>query len=383
MLICFVVLSSPFILEHLALARRNSVQKNNVMENAMTKEKLDGFLKVKDDDDKGGNSSNNSKDVADEKFAESKMDNSKEGEGKKNISREVALNNNTLSTSTACRQVYFWGGGKAGSTSLFFTLVRGPGGLFNPQNTGPFVRDLGKEPCQGSEWNKWVALTKDTNLCSGGGSSGSKSSFTHILNGCPRETSASYARKAMALSDDPKFIMLIRDPVDRFVSLLNDQVRRGGSRMNIEDAARKQASSNNFGMTLVKQGAALKNLLSVVKDHKRILIIPMESISVNAEGVIDSIMDHVGGQRWKRNETDGVKMNVGSNTNKYINLSHNTTEILRNSLRQDVQLLESLVGKRFLWSSWARKNNDDTTGEVEKEQKSEAWLVTTPVSDYS
>ena len=283
---------------------------------------------------------------------------------------EVTLNNNNASP-TMCRQVYFWGGGKAGSTSLFFTLTKGPGGQGNPQNKGPFVRELGKEPCQGSAWKRWEALTKNTSLCHGGSGS---NSFTHLLNGCPRETSVQYARKVMTLSDDPKFLMLIRDPVDRYVSFLNDEVRRGGSKMNIENTARNKFGG--LGMTLARQGAALKNLLSVIKDQKQILIIPMESISINADGVIDAIMDHVGGRRWKRNETEGVKMNMGSTGNyQYVTLSHNTTEILRNKLRQDVLLLESLVGKRFSWSSWARNDHMNTTSTEE-----EAWLVTSPAS---
>eukprot|EP00573_Skeletonema_grethae_P004538 CAMPEP_0201697530 /NCGR_PEP_ID=MMETSP0578-20130828/11367_1 /ASSEMBLY_ACC=CAM_ASM_000663 /TAXON_ID=267565 /ORGANISM="Skeletonema grethea, Strain CCMP 1804" /LENGTH=373 /DNA_ID=CAMNT_0048183719 /DNA_START=194 /DNA_END=1316 /DNA_ORIENTATION=- len=288
------------------------------------------------------------------------------------------INNNT--SPTLCRQVYFWGGGKAGSTSLFFTLTYGPGGVGNPQNTGPFVRAFPKEPCGGSEWKMWEALTKDTNKCRGGSDS---NSFTHILNGCPRVTSIPYARKAMTLSDNPKFLMLIRDPVDRYVSFLNDSVRRGGSKMNIEDAAKNKRSG--FGMNLVRQGAQLKTLLSVVKDPKQILIIPMESISLNAEGVIDAVMDHVEGRRWKRNETEArnpgsVKMNVGTTDKyKYVTVSDNTTEILRNEFRQDVLLLESLVGKRFSWSSWARKDDDNSAGENE-EQESEFWLVTSPAS---
>mmetsp|Transcript_6885 Transcript_6885/g.10040 ORF Transcript_6885/g.10040 Transcript_6885/m.10040 type:complete len:113 (-) Transcript_6885:134-472(-) len=111
----------------------------------------------------------------------------------------------------------------------------------------------------------------------------------------------------------------------------------------------------------------------------------MESISLNAEGVIDAVMDHVEGRRWKRNETEArnpgsVKMNVGTTDKyKYVTVSDNTTEILRNEFRQDVLLLESLVGKRFSWSSWARKDDDNSAGENE-EQESEFWLVTSPAS---
>ena len=307
------------------------------------------------------------------------VDEQKEWKEDTNSDRAVTLNKNNTSP-TLCRQVYFWGGGKAGSTSLFFTLVRGPGGLGNPQNTGPFVRDFVKEPCQGSEWNRWETLTKDANVCRSGSGS---NSFTHILNGCPRQTYIKYARKAMALSDDPKFLMLVRDPVDRYISFLNDSVRRGGSRMNIEESAKLRSGP---GISLVKQGVQLKNLLSVVKDPKQILVIPMESLSLNAEGVIDAIMDHVEGRRWKRNETEvknpgSMKMNVGSTDKyKYVHLSYNTTEMLRNEFRQDALLLESLVGKRFSWSSWARKDDDSNSAGGNEEQKGEFWLVTSPAS---
>ena len=304
-------------------------------------------------------------------------DTDKQKEGEDHGSLNEATLNNTL-PSTLCHQVYFWGGGKAGSSSLFFILTRGPGGLGNAANTGPFVRALEKEPCQGSPWRRWEALTKDTNLCHGGSNS---NSFTHILNGCPRETSVQYARKVMTLSDDPKFLMLIRDPVDRLVSFLNDEVRRGGSKMNIEQTAKRPSG---LGLRLAKQGEALKNLLSVVKDPKQILIIPMESISLNAEGVIDAIMDFVGGRRWKLNETEtantnSLKLNAGrTDTYKYVTLSQNTTEMLRNKFREDVQLLESLVGKQFPWSSWARNEDNNSTG-VGEEPNNETWLVTSPL----
>ncbi|GFH44260.1 predicted protein [Chaetoceros tenuissimus] len=289
----------------------------------------------------------------------------------------------TSKTTTKCRQVYFWGGGKAGSTSLFFLLTRGPGGLGNLQNTGPFVQAIEKEPCSGRPWQKWTTLTQDTNLCQVGNNS---NTFTHILNGCPRMTSVKYAQNVLSLSDEPKFLMLLRDPVDRLVSLLNDNVRRGGSKMDIEKEARKRGLGRT-GLTLVQQGKALQNLLSVVKDPKQILIIPMESISLDTQGVIDAVMDHVGGQRWKRNETEAANpgyaiMNRGdvvTEKYKYVTLTQDTTEILRNALRQDVLLLESLVGKQFSWSSWARNDSVGANDERE-EQRNEAWLVTTTIS---
>ena len=71
-----------------------------------------------------------------------------------------------------CGQVYLWGGGKSGSTTLFFTLSRGPGGgkvKNNIDNPGPFcdLRDtmIGKEPCSGQPQRRWVNATKSKTLC--------------------------------------------------------------------------------------------------------------------------------------------------------------------------------------------------------------------------
>ena len=214
-----------------------------------------------------------------------------------------------------CRQVYLWGGGKAGSTSLFFTLTRGPGGMGNPLDTGPFVRDMavGKEPCSGRAWKSWVEVTKDTNLCHN--NQKKKTAFTHILNGCPRGTNRQYAQIIMQVTDDPKFLMLIRDPVERLVSLINDGNRRGGKKQNVETAARLYVSNpRSFPMMLISQGSALNALLSVVKDPNRVLVIPMESMTIDPQGVIDAVMDHVGGQRWAFNGSESIQMNSGRTT---------------------------------------------------------------------
>ena len=244
----------------------------------------------------------------------------------------------------------------------------------------PFVRegfnDVGKEPCRNTqEWPRWRSNIKNKEICS---IVNGKGQFSHILNGCPRHTQIRDAQEILKMSDNTTattFLMLTRDPVDRIVSHLNDERRRGrrGSSLNVESTAASLVTRrSSLYHQLSFQGLNLKNLLSVVKDPSKILIIPMESLTNDHQGVIDAVMDHVHAKRYKlnKNESDNMHLNIGSDDSyQYITLSNSTREKLRNKFKQDVLLLEQLVGKRFSWSSWAREGDGADY---------EPWLVTTP-----
>ena len=64
--------------------------------------------------------------------------------------------------------------------------------------------------------------------------------------------------------------------------------------------------------------------------------------------------------------------NGASHTGKYATLTNATRDALREKFREDVILLESLVGKTFAWSSWAHRSN-----EASEEEKND-WLATIP-----
>lgn len=88
-----------------------------------------------------------------------------------------------------------------------------------------------------------------------------------------------------------------------------------------------------------------------MKDPSKILIIPMESLTNDHQGVIDAVMDHVHAKRYKLNinESDSRHVNIGTaDSYQYIQISNSTREKLRNKLKHDVLLLEQLVGKNFL-----------------------------------
>jgi hypothetical protein len=324
-----------------------------------------------------------------------------------------------------CSQTYFWGGGKAGTTTLFYLLTGGLKGQittpFVPENHNP-KNHVGKEPCFGGAWAKWEAQARDQTICNG--DSGKKIQLTHIVNGCPRRIRKNDAQQIMALNtakanananadttetlqNHKTFLMLIRDPVDRLVSHINDNRRRGGKRQSkrtVEELVQNlmlhpvRGKISGFEGSLSYQGENLANLLSVIPDPSDVLIIPMESMSTpqTMQGVADAVSDHVGAERWKVSDNHNSKntssnnnssssnnvlhLNNGnkksdgnssaSSSNQYATLSNATTESLRNFFRKDVKLLEELVGKRFSWSSWVYDENETTN--------MEDWLVTTP-----
>ncbi len=305
-----------------------------------------------------------------------------------------------------CKQTYFWGSDTTGSTLLYDILTQSNDGVVGGFYSGDAI---GKEPCAEnySEWKKWEILSKNSAVCRDVSSS-NKSLPTHILNGCPTRKRMYDGNKIKKLGgDDATFIMIIRDPVDRLVSHLNDDVHIKHRRINIEDEAKalakSQLSSKTRGASInilhdlavqklplglsrksdvhvqqSLQGLALKNLLSVVKDPKKILIIPTESTLFDTQGVVNAIMDHVNGERWNVTK-DGHSFKEGGSTPnyEYTPVSDETRDALRNVFRKDVQLLEKLVGRHFSWSSWARDNKGFDEYDV---YDSTAWLTATPKS---
>lgn len=290
-----------------------------------------------------------------------------------------------------CKQVYFWGGGKSGSTSLWSILVRG-GNWHNGTKNSPFVDGTAKELCFSKSKHKhaWEELIQNNTLCNTHG-------YQFLINGCPRHTTRHHANQIITYAEsadvDYYFLMMIRDPVDRLVSHLNDAVRRGGKRFDVAERAESLAKSSkargstatklfmnsDIHMRLSLYGEALLDLLETVEDPSKILIIPIESLSNNPQGVANDIMDHIGGERWKLSGTN-VHSNSGVNNKQnhiYQSLPSATTTKLRGKFKNDVLLLERLIGKKLSWSAWAHGKNN--TGQKEEG----VWLTSTPLNDFN
>jgi hypothetical protein len=65
-----------------------------------------------------------------------------------------------------CGQVYLFGGGKSGSTTLWFTLTGGPGGINNELNSGPFpTQSYLKERGMQRTVSQWATVEKLDRVC--------------------------------------------------------------------------------------------------------------------------------------------------------------------------------------------------------------------------
>jgi hypothetical protein len=215
-----------------------------------------------------------------------------------------------VGTLQPCESVFFWGGGKAGSTTLAQLLKHDNSGEWDKH--GQFI-PLGKEVCWAFKGGhaRWLYLIDEK--CSSGG-------HTFALDACPRYMSDTHAQTILDHYPDAKFLMLVRDPMDRLVSHLNDQHGWRGRSRSLPDgfmdqAARKllqQAASPTIQLSMFGQN--LQSLLQVVKDPRQILVIQTDALKRNAQQVVDDVMEHIGG---KRKMVDTIHANTGKQKNGY------------------------------------------------------------------
>jgi len=149
-----------------------------------------------------------------------------------------------------CDAIYFWGGGKAGSTTLAALLKHDyDSSGYDPSSE--FI-DSPKEICWaerirmlqqrrgfGSEMDslsKWRGMTH-------GHKCHSEKRF--VLDACPRYNNKEQAKCIIEENPNAKFLMLIRNPVDRLVSNIND-VRRGAA-VDVNEVVKKLLERNVEG----------------------------------------------------------------------------------------------------------------------------------------
>ena len=150
-----------------------------------------------------------------------------------------------------CQAIYFWGGGKAGSTTLAALLKHGyEGDAYDPNSE--FI-DSPKEIC----WAEHIQMLQQRGGFGSGVDDLSKwRGMTHghkchpgdkhfVLDACPRYNTREHAELILGENPHAKFLMLVRNPVDRLISNIND-VRRGPS-VDVEEAVRKLLERNVEG----------------------------------------------------------------------------------------------------------------------------------------
>jgi hypothetical protein len=302
-----------------------------------------------------------------------------------------------ITTLTPCLPVYFWGGGKAGSTTLAVLLNNAGFGLKNETNfhRSPFI-EIGKEPCwasgtQNSKWNKikwdqfiegkcnvdssmeqWQGKRQGQQVqVQGQENYEEKVQKKFVMDGCPRYTNLHEAKKIIDDTPDAPFLMLVRDPTDRLVSELNDSIRRQGAKFDVEIYAKsllqkltnptstttRKTASGSALISRSMYGRNLQTLLSVIPDPNKILIIRMDNAfnETNVQETFDVINDHIGSHRRKVNKV--THANSGHTTSKkkseyvYSTLSDSTRKGYEDFFRSDVDLLERLVGRKLPWST--------------------------------
>ena len=308
-----------------------------------------------------------------------------------------------------CEAIYFWGGGKAGSTTLATFLKHD----YNNSGYDPnseFI-DSPKEICWalqqrrgfGSEigsLSKWRGMTH--------GQKCHPDDKRFVLDACPRYSAKEQAQAIIEENPHAKFLMLIRNPVDRLVSHIND-VRRGPT-VDVEEVAKKllkrnvgwdgmndsntqnlrdrngnhnllrdrlierkfdhisQISRSHWELSLY--GENLRNLLTVVPSSQ-VLVVQTEALSRNAQETMNNILSFIGANKSKKVKT--LHENQLHDRTSYKTISPELRLELEAAFRADhVLLLQLLRGKTFAWSWVADGSNSSAVDD---------WLTTTPADD--
>lgn len=278
-----------------------------------------------------------------------------------------------LPKSNTCYPVYFWGGGKSGTTNLAVLLNNAGYGLVNESfaHNSPFPR-FPKEICWAKKPNeKQTWDNAMSGLCKADDSKTSNTTKKEfLLDGCPQYHEVSHAKKIMENNPNARFFMLVRNPIDRMISHLNDNRLRFGQKINVQQSIKSAAkkSSRDPLLFLSKFGEALENLLKVVKNRSQILVILSEAMHEDndVQKTFDAINDHIGSKRRKLMKV--AHANRFNDNSDYQTIDNETREQMQAFFEKDVELLESLVGRRMPWS-WTDPN---------PKVDSSPWLFTIP-----
>mmetsp|Transcript_4594 Transcript_4594/g.6138 ORF Transcript_4594/g.6138 Transcript_4594/m.6138 type:complete len:391 (+) Transcript_4594:298-1470(+) len=247
-------------------------------------------------------------------YAEKESDSSSIGEGGRyrytyhlinKTRREVSFDPPSAAWSRlSCEPVYFLGGGKAGTTTLATLLKHSPPKYEKWDPKGQFS-DAGKEVCWASSghpgtpqsyWGRFRQCVPDEAFV--------RKRFA--LDGCPRTWKDSQLKTIAMVHPHTRFLMLVRDPVDRLISHVNllHLLPSGGGRgpgNNVDKKYEKyldggQMSISGMSTDLSKYDRILKNFLRYF-DSDQLLIIPTAALKTHAQEVLDDVMHHIGGER--------------------------------------------------------------------------------------
>ena len=227
--------------------------------------------------------------------------------------------------------VFFIGGGKSGSTTLAVYLKHDPNNWKQWDPNGQFM-DGGKEFC----WSK---------------SHQSKEQFwkhykTHgshtavfALDACPQAVERVHFERMVNTFPNASYLMLVRDPVDRVISHMND-INDGHNR-SIDALLKTHMTGNQLAKRLSMFGKIIQTAYSVLPKHK-ILIISNPDMTRQPQQTIDKVMKHIGGQP---KTVTLVEANKRKSRKTYQIPSNSTLKWLKDMFYKDWQLFKNISGQ--------------------------------------
>ena len=226
--------------------------------------------------------------------------------------------------------VFFLGGGKSGSTTLATYLKHDPNNWTVWDSNGQFM-DGGKEFC----WSK--SRQSKEQFWKHFKTHGSKTAV-FALDACPQAVERMHFERMVKTFPNSSFLMLVRDPVDRVISHMNDM--NDGHNRSIESLLKSQMRRNQLAMRLSMFGKIIQNAYSVLPKHK-ILIVPTLDMTRHPQKTIDKVMKHIGAQ--PKNVTL-VEANKRKHRNSYQIPSNTTIKWLRDMFYKDWELFRNISG---------------------------------------
>ena len=260
-----------------------------------------------------------------------KIDNStltKDGSGPKES--EVKSYDQRKDYDDGSKVVFFLGGGKSGSTTLATYLKHDPNNWKVWDPNGQFM-DGGKEFCWSMSGQSKQQFWRHFKT------HGSKTAV-FALDACPRAVERVHYERMVKTFPNSSYLMLVRDPVDRVISHMNDML--DGRNRGIESLLKSQMSGNQLAVSLSMFGKIIRNAYSVLPRHK-ILIVPTLDMTRHPQQTIDKVMKHIGA---KPKNVTLVEANKRKHRNSYQIPSNTTIKWLRDMFYKDWELFRNISG---------------------------------------
>ena len=248
-------------------------------------------------------------------------------------------------SSDICTPLYFLGGGKAGSTTLAMLLKHGAPSYATWDPNGQFA-DSGKEVCWAESGSTSRGYWRHFQGCT------TSKRKLFALDACPRYHSDTHLRRIARVHPNAKFIMLVREPVNRIVSHLNDHALRYGVSFDFESRFKQVIhGKHSLEWELSQYSKMLQTFLKYF-DSNQILIVKTEDLNAYTKEIVSEIMKHIGGTNKEITPIESNRLNKRSG---YRRPSSSALQHARDIMRPGVEWLREHTDIHIGWSSFGVK----------------------------